>query len=281
MHFVVSGVVCPRWLPPVVAFLIALVTTPAGISGAFLLLPFQMSVLGFVGPAVTPTNLLYNVVAVPGGVVRYIREHRMVWPLAWLIAAGTLPGVFLGAIIRIHYLPNPRYAKVFVGCVLLYLGARLLLRRGTAPSPSRLGRAGHQIKFQCQGESYSFSATALVIPYCVTRGRCGGRNLRNRRRGHDRPLSDDDPRATCLRRRGRCIIRHTGHLHRWRGRLCRRLRAAGLGARSSIRVRRSRRQLLRRSPAEAPSGALDSPFPRLPGDRSGHELHRSVFHSRE
>ncbi len=162
MHFVVSGVVCPFWLPPVVAFLIALATTPAGVSGAFLLLPFQMSALGFVSPAVTPTNLIYNVVSVPGGVERYIREHRMVWPLAWIIAAGTLPGVFVGAIIRIHYLPNPRYAKVFVGCVLLYLGARLLLRHDIARSRSRLASTGHQIKFQCQGESYSFSATALV-----------------------------------------------------------------------------------------------------------------------
>jgi uncharacterized protein len=162
MHFVVSGVVCPIWLPPVVAFLIALATTPAGVSGAFLLLPVQMSVLGFVGPAVTPTNLLYNVVAVPGGVVRYIRERRMVWPLAWIIAAGTLPGVFLGAIIRIHYLPNPRYAKVFVGCVLLYLGARLLLRRDATPSRRRFIGVGRRIKFQCQGDSYTFSSTTLT-----------------------------------------------------------------------------------------------------------------------
>ena len=50
MHFPVSGVVCPVWLPPVVAFVVALLTTPAGVSGAFLLLPFQMSVLGFVTP---------------------------------------------------------------------------------------------------------------------------------------------------------------------------------------------------------------------------------------
>ena len=72
MHFPISGVDCPIWLPPLVAFIVALATTPAGISGAFLLLPFQMSVLGFVSPAVTPTNLIYNVVAVPGGVARYI-----------------------------------------------------------------------------------------------------------------------------------------------------------------------------------------------------------------
>ena len=50
----------------------------------------------------------------------------MAWPLAWVIIAGTLPGVFIGAILRILYLPNPKNFKFFVGCVLLYIGLRLL-----------------------------------------------------------------------------------------------------------------------------------------------------------
>ena len=53
------------------AFTIAVLATPAGISGAVLLLPFQVSVLGTPSPAVTPTNLLYNVVATPGALYRY------------------------------------------------------------------------------------------------------------------------------------------------------------------------------------------------------------------
>jgi hypothetical protein len=52
------------------AFLISVLTTPAGISGAVLLLPFQVSVLGTPGPSVTPTNLLYNVVSTPGALYR-------------------------------------------------------------------------------------------------------------------------------------------------------------------------------------------------------------------
>ncbi len=47
------------------AFLLTLVTTPAGVSGAVLLLPIQLSVLHVPSPAVTPTNLLFNVVAAP------------------------------------------------------------------------------------------------------------------------------------------------------------------------------------------------------------------------
>lgn len=54
----------------VCAFLLALVATPAGVSGAVLLLPIQLSVLHVPSPAVTPTNLLFNVAAVPGGLLR-------------------------------------------------------------------------------------------------------------------------------------------------------------------------------------------------------------------
>ena len=55
----------PGWtavVAVIAAYLVAALTAPAGISGA-VLLPFQVSVLGTPSPAVTPTNLLYNVVA--------------------------------------------------------------------------------------------------------------------------------------------------------------------------------------------------------------------------
>lgn len=125
MHFEVSGVTVSPLIPFGVAFIVSLFTSTAGVSGAFLLLPFQISVLGFTGPAVSPTNLFYNVVAIPSGVYRYMREQRMSWPLTWVIIIGTLPGIFIGAIIRILYLPDPKNFKFFAGCVLLYIGLRL------------------------------------------------------------------------------------------------------------------------------------------------------------
>ncbi len=144
MYFPVSGVEVNPLFPLLAAFFISLLTTPAGVSGAFLLLPFQVSVLGFTSPAVSPTNLIYNVVATPGGIYRYVRERRIVWPLAWTVVLGTLPGVFVGAVLRVRYLADPRAFKVFVGCVLLYLGARLLLEalgrlRAPAQRPPEAG----------------------------------------------------------------------------------------------------------------------------------------------
>ncbi len=126
MFFEVAGITVHPLIPPLVAFLISVFSSTGGISGAFIILPFQVSVLGFTSPAVSATNQLYNVVAIPSGVYRYVREGRMVWPLTWIVIAGTLPGVLIGALVRINYLTNPMVFKVFAGCVLLYIGFRLL-----------------------------------------------------------------------------------------------------------------------------------------------------------
>jgi uncharacterized membrane protein YfcA len=115
VHFPVSGVEVNPLIPLLAAFLVSALTTPAGVSGAFLLLPFQMSVLGFTSPAVSPTNLVYNIVATPGGVYRYVREGRVVWPLAWTVVLGTLPGAFAGALLRVTLLSELDSFKVFVG----------------------------------------------------------------------------------------------------------------------------------------------------------------------
>src|SRR5512137_380545 len=124
MTFSVSGVTTNILIPPLVAMVISFFASMGGISGAFLLLPFQMSVLNYTAPSVSGTNHVFNIVAIPSGVYRYIKEGRMAWPLAWITILGTLPGVFIGAMIRIKYLPDPRHFKIFMGCVLLYMALR-------------------------------------------------------------------------------------------------------------------------------------------------------------
>ena len=43
-------------------------------------------------PAVTPTNLLFNVVAAPGGLLRFRRRGGLASPLTRVLLLGTLPG---------------------------------------------------------------------------------------------------------------------------------------------------------------------------------------------
>lgn len=127
MLFKVAGIETAIWIPPVVAFTISFITSMGGVSGAFLLLPFQMSFLGYTNPSVSATNQVFNIVAIPSGVYRYWKEGRMVWPLTWVVVAGTLPGVFIGAFVRVAYLPNSKNFKLFASAVLLYIGTRMIM----------------------------------------------------------------------------------------------------------------------------------------------------------
>lgn len=193
MEFTVSGVTVAPWVPPLAAFVISFFTSMGGVSGAFLLLPFQMSFLGYTAPSVSATNHLFNIVAIPSGVWRYIREGRMVWPLTWVVVAATLPGVLIGAVVRVRYLPDPARFKLFAAAVLLYIGFRmvrdLMGRRPDSPSgesaeqrfqrlvTEHAGRSGDgemelprvqlrrfsigRIEYDFYGESYGFSTPGI------------------------------------------------------------------------------------------------------------------------
>ena len=177
--FPVSGVETALWVPPLIAFAISFFTSMAGVSGAFLLLPFQMSVLGFVSPSVTPTNLVFNITAIPSGVYRYLRERRLVWPLTAAVVAGTLPGVVIGGFIRLEFLSDPAPFKAFVGFVLLYIGLRLLqdvvrARRAAQPvgvasatqaqdwSAETISLTWRHVEFRFRGEVYRCSIPSIA-----------------------------------------------------------------------------------------------------------------------
>jgi len=188
VYFPVADIEVQPWLPPLVAFAISFFTSMGGVSGAFLLLPFQVSVLGFDSPSVSATNHIFNIVAIPSGVYRYIREKRMVWPLTWAVIIGTLPGVVAGAVIRVMFLPDPRLFKRFAALVLLYIGLRLLgniLGKKGKNSTKAVTHAGPQgqisqplftwrsLSYTYQGHRYSVSTTA-VMALCLAVGMVGG-----------------------------------------------------------------------------------------------------------
>jgi len=174
VYFPVSGVETSIFIPPLVSFVISFFSSMAGITGAFLILPFQMSVLGFVSPSVSSTNFLYNVVGTPGGILRYIKEGRMVWPLALAITIGTLPGVLAGYYIRVRFLPDPRSFKLFVGVILLYIGVRVVKKiirsHGSAATEANGNFAISNVTynltrmgFDFQAQRVEFSLAAIII----------------------------------------------------------------------------------------------------------------------
>jgi uncharacterized protein len=80
-------------------------------------------------PAVTPTNLLYNVVSTPGALYRYQRQHQTGGRLALILITGTLPGVIAGSVVRVELVPGPRVFDLMVTALLLPLGIWLAATR--------------------------------------------------------------------------------------------------------------------------------------------------------
>ena len=163
----------------IAAYAIAVLATPAGISGAVLLLPFQVSVLGTPSPAVTPTNLLYNVVATPGALYRYWRQGQTGGKLALVLIAGTLPGVVAGSIIRVELLPSAHVFDLVVAAVLLPLGTWLALTRPTrADGEARPARVIPlpmlvllAVAVGCVGGIYGIGGGSILAPILIGTGR--------------------------------------------------------------------------------------------------------------
>jgi uncharacterized membrane protein YfcA len=170
----------PVWTPLVAllaAAAIATLATPAGISGAVLLLPFQVSVLGTPSPAVTPTNLLYNVIATPGGLYRYWRQGQRGGRLAIVLVAGTLPGVIGGSVIRVLLLPGAQVFDLVVAAVLVPVGSWLALSKPSASARARASGipepllVAFALAVGCIGGIYGIGGGSILAPVLIGAGR--------------------------------------------------------------------------------------------------------------
>ena len=94
--------------------------------------------LGTPSPAVTPTNLLYNVVSTPGALYRYRRQHQTGGRLALILITGTLTGMIAGSVIRVELVPGPRVFDLLVAALLCRSGSGWPL---AGPPATTLGRS--------------------------------------------------------------------------------------------------------------------------------------------
>jgi uncharacterized membrane protein YfcA len=156
--------------------LIAVMTAPVGVSGAVFLLPVQLSVLGVPSPAVTPTNLLFNLVAAPGALLRYRKRGQLGGSLTRLLVIGSLPGVVIGAVIRVFAVPGPDVFRLTVAILLLPLGVWLCMQtmrphplaRRRAPSGRVLTALA--LAVGVIGGIYGVGGGSILGPILVSRG---------------------------------------------------------------------------------------------------------------
>ena len=110
-----------------IGFAVAVVCARAGISGAFLLLRYQVQLLQVPSPSVSPTNLLFDVISAPAGAWAYYRARRLDVRLSLALCAGTAPGVIVGALLRSTWLADAKRFGIIATVVRVLLGLRILV----------------------------------------------------------------------------------------------------------------------------------------------------------
>ena len=190
MYFPVADINIHPLTPFLIGLAVSVVSSPTGISGGFLILPICVNFLGFTGLAVSPTNFIFNVVAMPPGLWRLWREKRLMWSLGLVLALGSLPGIFAGTVLRATWLRDPASFKVFVALVLSALALNLLRNlwrqdartsqaeknfknSGRPSSGLKAGRQGSALIFQFGGEDFAVSIPQLTLVSLVV-GLAGG-----------------------------------------------------------------------------------------------------------
>lgn len=173
MYFPIAEIEVAWYIPPLAAGVLSFFTSMSGLSGAFLLLPFQIEFLHYTAPSVSATNQFYNIIAIPSGVYRYKKEKRFHLPLAILITLGALPGVALGVLTRSFLVTNQEYFKIYAACILLYLVwnmVRNLLRKDISQSkpkdPESLRIHTSSMKqciFEFDGKQYSYKTKNIFF----------------------------------------------------------------------------------------------------------------------
>lgn len=155
------------------SFTVATVASPAGVSGAVLLLPFEVSVLGTPSSSVTPTNLLYTswpprVRSIATG------QGQTGGRLTGILVLGTVPGVVFGSVIRVELLPGAMAFDVVIAAVLIPLGGWLILDRKVPGATVRLSPAVIGITSAIVGVVggiYGIGGGSILAPLLVGSGR--------------------------------------------------------------------------------------------------------------
>jgi uncharacterized membrane protein YfcA len=154
--------------------LAAVLTTPAGVSGAVFLIPVQVGLLGIAPAVAAPTNLVFNLFTAPVGLRRLRRAWRLDARVLVPMLAAALPAMAVGALLRALDIVGAGDGRILVAVVMGVVGLALLVvpaREGVAGRPASVatiavvaGASG------VVGGLYGIGGGAVMVPVLVALG---------------------------------------------------------------------------------------------------------------
>ena len=158
----------PAW-PILIGLGVSVFSSPTGISGGFLILPICVNFLGFSSVAVSPTNFIFNIVAMPAGLWRLAREKRLLWGLGGILMIGSLPGIIAGMILRNTWLKEAGDFKIFMALVLTALALNLARSLKGDKAGARAERIFQARQRECRLPEYietTYKQRRLIFNFC-------------------------------------------------------------------------------------------------------------------
>ncbi len=123
--FPLAGARVPIWHLVWMGFWTGYTMAVVGEAAGIFALPYQMSVLQFITPSVTPTTQLLTFINPIGALFGFIRNKQYNWDFALWVCAGGATGALIGPFIRLTVLADPGPFKMAVGLALAIAGIHL------------------------------------------------------------------------------------------------------------------------------------------------------------
>jgi hypothetical protein len=141
--FPLAGVRVPIWHLLWMGFWTGYTMAIVGEAAGIFALPYQISVLQFGNPSVTPTTQLLTLLNPLGALLGFYRTRQTNWDFALWVCLGGMLGAMVGPFVRLTVLSDPKPFTVAVGLALAVTGVHLCV----AAVRSFRSRAGFEHRF--------------------------------------------------------------------------------------------------------------------------------------
>ena len=162
--FPLAGVRVPIWHLVWMGFWTGYTMAVVGEAAGIFALPYQMSILQFTAPSVTPSTQLLTFINPIGALFGFIRNKQYNWDFARWVCAGGAAGALIGPFVRLKILADAKPFKLAVGLALAIAGVHLCW------AALRRSNRGKGIDGKFAAEAAASRAQGVKTPFAIPRG---------------------------------------------------------------------------------------------------------------